>query len=688
MGEFNEYLSVFIDESKEYVQLLNESLLELEKNTSDMEQINRAFRALHTLKGMAGTMGFEVLAKLCHRMESYLDGARSSKIKISSNELDFLFAGLDMIDKMIQNIVNKGTDEIPDDVNSLAIVFERIAAGEKVESKSTNLGEKQSERKDDDSKNFKKLSEKRENKETSSQVGSDSFANEIIKDVLDEANKRKIPAYNVVINLQEGTQLKSARMYMVFHTLEELGVDIIKSIPSVEDIEAEKFDLTIELMCVGNVSQEKIYEKVMKISEIKSVIVRPIEEKGKAVKSNEDEEQSIDNGKQKGEEQKKTKITQTVRVDIEKLDTLMNLMGELVIARSRIADILKKYNIKEVDESLAQLSRITLDLQNVVMKVRMVPIEFVFNRFPRMVRDLSRSLNKEINFVMEGEETELDRTFVEVIGDPLVHLIRNAIDHGIEKKEERISNGKPPIGTVKISARHEGNNVVIEVEDDGRGMNREKIMRKAIERGLITEERAIGMPDEKIFEYVFLPGFSTKDEVSELSGRGVGMDVVKSTVDSLNGTVSLESKLGKGSKVTIRLPLTLAIIQALLIKVNKYVYAIPISIIDSTLNISSKDIRVVQNEEVIVIRGEVIPLVKLWHVFGMEHEETPKEMNVVVVKAGVRKYGLTVDTLIGQEDIVIKSLGKIFSDVKIFSGGATLGDGSIALILDVMNIIE
>lgn len=688
MGEFNEYLSVFIDESKEYVQLLNESLLELEKNTSDMEQINRAFRALHTLKGMAGTMGFEVLAKLCHRMESYLDGARSSKIKISSNELDFLFAGLDMIDKMIQNIVNNGTDEIPDDVNSLASVFERIAAGEKVESKSTNLGEKQSERKDDDSKNFKKLSEKRENKETSSQVGSDSFANEIIKDVLDEANKRKIPAYNVVINLQEGTQLKSARMYMVFHTLEELGVDIIKSIPSVEDIEAEKFDLTIELMCVGNVSQEKIYEKVMKISEIKSVIVRPIEEKGKAVKSNEDEEQSIDNGKQKGEEQKKTKITQTVRVDIEKLDTLMNLMGELVIARSRIADILKKYNIKEVDESLAQLSRITLDLQNVVMKVRMVPIEFVFNRFPRMVRDLSRSLNKEINFVMEGEETELDRTFVEVIGDPLVHLIRNAIDHGIEKKEERISNGKPPIGTVKISARHEGNNVVIEVEDDGRGMNREKIMRKAIERGLITEERAIGMPDEKIFEYVFLPGFSTKDEVSELSGRGVGMDVVKSTVDSLNGTVSLESKLGKGSKVTIRLPLTLAIIQALLIKVNKYVYAIPISIIDSTLNISSKDIRVVQNEEVIVIRGEVIPLVKLWHVFGMEHEETPKEMNVVVVKAGVRKYGLTVDTLIGQEDIVIKSLGKIFSDVKIFSGGATLGDGSIALILDVMNIIE
>jgi len=674
MGEFNEYLSVFIDESKEYVQLLNESLLELEKNISDMEQINRAFRALHTLKGMAGTMGFETLAKLCHRMESYLDGARSGRIKISSSELDFLFAGLDMIDKMIQNIIGTGTDEISEDVDSLTNVFERISAGEKVESKAAILTKQ-------------KNTVEPQNNEPTIHIP-ENFANEVIKDVLEEAKKRRIPAYNVIVTLQEGTQLKSARMYMVFHTLEEIGIDIIKSVPSVEDIEAEKFDLTVELMCVGNVSQEKIYERIMQISEIKNVIVKPIEIGDNEAEEDESKEQGLEGGKQKAEEQKKAKITQTVRVDIEKLDTLMNLMGELVIARSRIADILKKYNIKEVDESLAQLSRITLDLQNVVMKVRMVPIEFVFNRFPRMVRDLSRSLNKEINFIMEGEETELDRTFVEVIGDPLVHLIRNAIDHGIETKEERISLGKPPVGTVKISARHEGNNVVIEVEDDGRGMSREKILRKAIERGLITEERAAAMPDEKVFEFVFLPGFSTKEEASELSGRGVGMDVVKNTVDSLNGTVSLESKLGKGSKVTIRLPLTLAIIQALLIKVNEYVYAIPISIIDSTLIINFEDIRVVQNEEVIVIRGEVIPLIKLWHVFDMEHEETPKEMNVVVVKAGVRKYGLTVDTLIGQEDIVIKSLGKIFSDVKIFSGGATLGDGSIALILDVMNIVE
>uniref|UniRef100_A0A7C5Y9I0 Chemotaxis protein CheA n=1 Tax=Fervidobacterium nodosum TaxID=2424 RepID=A0A7C5Y9I0_9BACT len=674
MGEYNEYLGVFIDESKEYIQLLNDSLLELEKNPSDVEQINRAFRALHTLKGMAGTMGFETLAKLCHRMENYLDASRSCKISITSDELDYLFAGLDYIEKMLNNIVNMGTDEIGEDVAGLVEIFERIASGEKV-SKTEHLVQK---------KEKEEVSSKAVLTTTSISVD-ESFTQEVINDILSEASKKNIPAYHIVVNLQEGTQLKSARMYMVFHTLEEIGIEIIHSVPSVEDIENENFDLTVELIGVGNVPQEKVYEKVMGVSEVKNVIVKPIklekEEKTKEEKKETEKEKNV-------EEQKKVKVTQTVRVDIEKLDNLMNLMGELVIARSRIADILKKYNIKEVDESLAQLSRITLDLQNVVMKVRMVPIEFVFNRFPRMVRDLSKNLGKEINFVMEGEETELDRTFVEVIGDPLVHLIRNAIDHGIETKEERIALGKPPIGTVKLSARHEGNNVVIEVEDDGRGMNREKILRKAVERGLITEEKAVGLPDEKIFEFIFLPGFSTKEQVSELSGRGVGMDVVKNTVESLNGTVSIESKLGKGTKVTIRLPLTLAIIQALLVKVNNYVYAIPISIIDSTLIITSDEIKVVQNEEVIVIRGEVIPIVKLWEVFGMEHETNPKEMNVVVVKAGTRKYGLTVDTLIGQEDIVIKSLGKIFSDVKIFSGGATLGDGSIALILDVTNIVE
>ncbi len=677
MSDFNEYLGVFLDESKEYVQLLNDSLLELEKAPEDVEQINRAFRALHTLKGMAGTMGFEKLSKLCHKMENFLDVVRSGKVKIYSDSIDYLFAGLDIIEKLLTSIQQFGTEEIEESTTGLLEIFERLAKGEKVEKRgsTTNVVSESVARTDD-----KKVKL------------TDSFEKEIINDVLQNAISKGIPAFRIAVNLVEGTLLKSARMYMVFHTLEEIGCEIIKSQPPVEDIEQEKFELSVELLVVGNVDEEKIYNKLMNISEVKGVIVQKLsldessEEKKESFESNVEvkKQEELDEKK----EQKKVKVTQTVRVDIEKLDTLMNLMGELVISRSRIVDILKKYNIKEVDESLAQLSRITLDLQNIVMKVRMVPIEFVFNRFPRMVRDFAKTMNKEINFIMEGEETELDRTFVEVIGDPLVHLLRNSIDHGIETKEERIAYGKSPIGTVRLSARHEGNNVVIEIEDDGRGIDKEAVLKKAIEKGLVDETRAVTLTDEKIFDFIFMPGFSTKTQVSELSGRGVGMDVVKSTIESLNGSVVVESQKGKGTKVSLRLPLTLAIIQALLVKVKNLIYAIPISNIDSTLIVTPQEIQVVQNKEVIVRRGEVIPIMRLWEVLGIEHDESLSEINVVVVKIGNKKYGIAVDTLIGQEDIVIKSLGKMFTDVKVFSGGATLGDGSIALILDITNLVE
>ncbi len=679
MSEFNEYLGVFLDESKEYVQLLNDSLLELEKSPEDVEQINRAFRALHTLKGMAGTMGFERLSKLCHKMENFLDVVRGGKLKIDSYSIDYMFAGLDMIEKMLKSIQETGNDEIEDDAARLAEIFERLAKGEKVERK--------------ESGHTRTVETGLEKQGTEKHIVSDSFEKEIIDDVLQVAKSKGIPAFRISVNLAEGTVLKSARMYMVFHTLEEIGCEIIKSLPPVEEIEQEKFDLSVELLVVGNVDEEKIYNKLMNISEVKSIVVQRLSDEGSKEEKKTFEKEEVETKKQAVEseekkEQKKVKVTQTVRVDIEKLDTLMNLMGELVISRSRIVDILKKYNIKEVDESLAQLSRITLDLQNIVMKVRMVPIEFVFNRFPRMVRDFAKSLNKEINFIMEGEETELDRTFVEVIGDPLVHLLRNAIDHGIETKEERLALGKPPIGTVRLSARHEGNNVVIEIEDDGRGIDKEAVLRKAIEKGLVDEARAATLTDEKIFDFIFMPGFSTKSQVSELSGRGVGMDVVKNTIEALNGSVVIESQKGKGTKVSLRLPLTLAIIQALLVKVKNLIYAIPISNIDSTLIVTPEEIQVVQNKEVIVRRGEVIPILRLWEVLGIEHDESFTEINVVVVKIGNKKYGIAVDTLIGQEDIVIKSLGKMFTDVKVFSGGATLGDGSIALILDVTNLVE
>ncbi|MFN3282616.1 MAG: chemotaxis protein CheW [Pseudothermotoga sp.] len=658
-----QYLSVFIDESKEYIQTLNDSLLRLEKDYQDSEAINETFRALHTLKGMAGTMGFQTMSKLCHEMEQLLDKIRSKKIKLDSAMLDRLFVGVDLLEKMIDSIVKSGTDQSPElDVIEFAKGFEILSA---------ETGNKE-------------ITMEQKTAQTNVAL-SDS-----VEIVIAEAVKEGYNAYQMTVTLSEGTQFKAVRMYMVFKTIEDHGGQILSSKPSVEDIEQEKFDREVELILVIKEEKETLRNMVMSISEIERVTIQDIshaEVRHEPMEKVETEEKEKEKEVVKTESVKeRRRLTQTVRVDIDKLDNLMNLMGELVISRSRIADILRKYSIKEVDESLSQLNRISLDLQNVVMKIRMVHISFVFNRFPRMVRDVAKQLNKEINFIVEGEDTELDRTFVEDIGEPILHMLRNAIDHGIESKEERLAKGKPPVGTVVLSARHEGNNVVIEVRDDGRGIDRAAVIKKAIEKGLITEAQAESMPDEKVYEFLLMPGFSTKLEATELSGRGVGLDVVKSVVESLNGTVSIESIKNKGTTVTVRLPLTLAIIQALLVKINNLVYAIPIANIDSTLNISKEQIQKIQDRQVSVIRGEIIPIVKLWDVLELPHQSEDNIYNTVIVRVGNRKYGLAVDTLIGQEDIVIKSLGKLFSDVRIFSGGAILGDGSIALILDVANI--
>jgi two-component system chemotaxis sensor kinase CheA len=668
-----EYLGVFVDETREYLQNLNDTLLELEKNPEDMELINEAFRALHTLKGMAGTMGFSNMAKLCHTLENILDKARNGEIKITSDLLDKIFAGVDMITRMVDKIVSEGSDDIGENIDVFSDTIKSFASSGKkevseIKSETETKGE--AERKEESADNEEAM-----------------VLPEEVAHVLQEARNKGFKTFYIKVILKEGTQLKSARIYLVFHKLEELKCEVVRTVPSVEEIEEEKFENEVELFVVSPVDLEKLSEALSSIADIEKVIIKEVtavtEESG-AEKRTEKEEKTE---KTEEKSERKKVISQTVRVDIEKLDNLMDLMGELVIARSRILETLKKYNIKELDESLSQLSRITLDLQNVVMKIRMVPISFVFNRFPRMVRDLAKKMNKEVNFIMKGEDTELDRTFVEEIGEPLLHLLRNAIDHGIEPKEERIAKGKPPVGTLILSARHEGNNVVIEVEDDGRGIDKEKIIRKAIEKGFIDESKAATFSDQEILNFLFVPGFSTKEKVSEVSGRGVGMDVVKNVVESLNGSISIESEKDKGTKVTIRLPLTLAIIQALLVKVNNLVYAIPIANIDTILSVSKEDIQRVQDRDVIVIRGEVIPVYRLWEVLQIEHKEELEEMEAVIVRVGNRKYGIVVDDLLGQDDIVIKSLGKVFSDVKEFSGAAILGDGSIALIINVSGIV-
>nr|WP_240739186.1 chemotaxis protein CheA [Marinitoga lauensis] len=481
---------------------------------------------------------------------------------------------------------------------------------------------------------------------------------------------------------------------MVLHKIDDLGGEVVYTNPSSQDIEDEKFDLEIELGVIINVSADELRDNILGISEVESVAVNEFETSDfEKQEKKENSENTITQQKsnvtvENSTNQKKKIQLQSVRVDIEKLDQLMNLMAELVISRSRITETLRKYEIKDVDESLANLSRITLDLQNIVMKIRMIPIAFVFNRFPRVVRDTAKKLNKEVNLIIEGEDTELDRTVVDEIGDPLIHLIRNSIDHGIEPVDERIKKGKPKIGTIKLSAWHEGDGVVISVEDDGKGLDREVIANKAIEKGLVDPSMVSTMSDEEIFSFIFLPGFSTKNKATDLSGRGVGMDVVKTVVESLNGSVTISSKKDIGTKIIIRLPLTLSIIQVLLVTIDNYVYAIPIANIDTTQKITDGDIRIVQGNEVFVLRGEVIPLIRLRDVFNMPKIEDSLTEKVVIVKTANRKYGVVVDNLLGQDDIVIKSLGKYLNSVKEFSGGAILGDGRIALILDITNLNE
>ncbi|WP_036224412.1 chemotaxis protein CheA [Mesoaciditoga lauensis] len=678
--DMSQYLSVFVDEAKENLQGLNDAILKLESDPNSQDAVNEIFRLMHTLKGSSATMGFSKMSKICHALESHLDKVRSGKRKVTENLVDLLFSGIDMLNEAIENIENGGDDsdlDVDEIIQALSGKSENTPTAD--DKKETEEGSKAS--------NFGEEKAEEEEKFSDDEL-------KAVRDVAEKALEENLNVYKITVELSKDSVMKSARMYIVFHRIEENGGQIIHSEPPAEEIEKENFDTTVELIVITAMGVKELQDLVSNVSEVEKVIIQPFDiEKGK-----EEEKEEKETSKKIPEQQAKkvekvtasakrrAKLTQSVRVDVEKLDTLMNLMAELVISRSRIEETLKKYKIKEVDESLSQLGRITLDLQSIVMKIRMIPVSFVFDRFPRMVRDLSKKLNKKINFVVQGEDTELDRTVADEIGEPLVHIIRNAIDHGIETEEERIGAGKPPTGTVVLSARQEGDSVIIEVDDDGRGFSKEKIIKKALEKGLIQEYEVASLSPEEIFNLTFEPGFSTTDNPTEVSGRGVGMDVVKKTIESLNGNVYLESTEGKGTRVVIKLPLTLSIIQALLTEVGENVYAIPISAIDSTITINQKDIKDVEGRKTVLIRGEIVPVVDLRELFSSENME--EKADLVVTRYKEKKYGFIVNRLLGQQDIVIKALGKLFKEVKEFSGGAILGNGSIALIIDVPSLIQ
>jgi two-component system chemotaxis sensor kinase CheA len=507
----------------------------------------------------------------------------------------------------------------------------------------------------------------------------------------------------LTIYIHEYCVLKAARAYMVNRNLEEHG-EIIKLFPTAQDIEDEKFDFHYSVFMVSKETPEKLAEVAESISEIKEVVADYIS------LSNEDvtnytnvlkrEETALASGAARTSETKNGSVqkkankpvtNRSVRVDIEKLDVLMNLVSELIIAKNGLVSISSTSQVAlehGFSEQIEYLERVTTNLHESVMRVRMVPIESVVNRFPRMIRDLSKKLNKEMELYMSGEETELDRTVIDEIGDPLMHLLRNAADHGLESNEERQRLGKNSVGSIFLEAYQEGNNVVIEVRDDGSGINVDKIKKKALERGTITEDQAARMSDKEIIDLLFQPSFSTAEQVTDVSGRGVGLDVVKTKIETLGGEIEVRSVLGEGSTFIIRLPLTLAIIQALMVMIGREKFALPLGSIQTVENIPNTDVRMIQGKEVINLRGSVIPIIRLGEVLDcVKAENEPEEFVIVVVKKGERLAGLVVDELIGQQEIVIKSIGKYIKAHKIVSGSTILGNGEVSLILDVNSLI-
>lgn len=705
--DVSQYLEIFIDETKEHLQSLNEQLLILEKEPDNSETINEIFRAAHSLKGMAGTMGYKRMQRLTHDMENVFSEIRTGKMSVKAELVDVLFRGLDALESYLTNIVNSGNEgeeDYEDILSSLnRILKDGLTAQKEVQAENASVTKEADAPLTAASLNANKNDGEEKVKEAMKELSLADHEERAIAKMYEDGGN----AYEITVTIQESCILKSARAYLVFKAFEEIG-DVIKSNPEVQDIEDEQFDYDFTVVLLTKETAEKVEKLVLGISEIKDVIVHRIEPK----KIVEDEAQSTrennsktgvsssikSNAPQRGttatanQQTAKPVVNRSVRVDIEKLDDLMNLVSELIIAKNGLVSM----NVNEsktrentsFHEQIEYLERITTNLHQSVMKVRMVPIESVVNRFPRMIRDLSKKLGKSMELFMTGEDTELDRTVIDEIGDPLMHLLRNAADHGLESNEERIRLGKSEVGSIYLDAYQEGNNVVIEVRDDGAGIDVEKVKRSAINKGTITEEQATIMSDKEIIDLLFKPSFSTAQVISDVSGRGVGLDVVKTKIEALGGSIETKTELGQGSKFIIHLPLTLAIIQALMVELGSEKYAIPLGSIETIENVSTKEIKYVQTKEVIHLRGNVIPLVRLTKVLDVaDSKEDVNELTVVIVKKGDKLAGLVVDNLIGQLEIVIKSIGKYINNSKIISGATILGDGEIALILDVNALV-
>lgn len=652
----NRYMELFAEESKEHIQVLNDNILELEVDTNNMEAVNEIFRAAHTLKGMAGTLGLNLITDITHNMENILDDIRNQKKEVTSHLIDILLECTDTLDVLIQDVIEFGREGDRDVTDLLTKLKDPISSPIDTETK----------------------------QEYEKAMKLDQYQLSVIKAGVEQG----LTPYWIEIKLQPTCLLRAARAYMVFQAAESFG-EIIKSVPHVQDIEEEKFEDTFYILLLAKGDQAEIQSKLESISEIEYVRIKKAEYSVEAPKEIKDGKNKIEEKQQQKSDGSNHRQVRSIRVDIERLDLLMNLVSELIIIKNTMEDLSSNNTDAGMIENMEYLSRVANELHDAVMKVRMVPIEMVFNRFPRVVRDLAKNTNKRIKLNIVGADTEVDRTIIDEIGDPLIHLLRNAIDHGIELPEERLNMGKEPEGTVDLIAYHDGNNVVIEVRDDGRGINYQNIVDSAVRKGLITKDKANQLDEKDIIDLMFQPGFSTAKSVSDISGRGVGMDVVKTKIEAMGGLIEVETELGKGTRFIVRLPLTLSIIQALLVEVSSEIFAIPLSSVQEIIDIPLSQVKILRGEEVIPYRGSLIPLVRLERELGVEGDDKSRDevITLVVIKKGEKLSGLTIGNLIGQQEIVIKSLGKYLSDIKIISGATILGDGRIALILDINRLV-
>lgn len=720
--DVSQYLEIFLDETNEHLQNLNTQILSLEQEPDNSDTINEIFRAAHSLKGMAGTMGYKRMQNLTHDMENVFSEVRNGNITVKASMIDVLFQCLDALEEYTTNI-RENADEGTNDNEPLIKQLTDILNG----GDGSGDGEESAAPAESAAAASAPAS--------AGSAGGDKKWQEIKlgeteQTVLREALTQGKKVYGLTVKVQESCILKAARAFLVFKAIEETS-EIVISNPPAQDIEDEKFELDFSLIIVSDTELDQILTAARSVSEIEEVIGDVVDLDNVAT-ADEDMASEVPSEKaepepdakpaapaapapaptpaaapasaaptapaaqagKKADDKKpapgKPVVNRTVRVDIEKLDTLMNLVSELIIAKNSLvsASAASGTSSTAVNEQIEYLESVTTSLHESVMKVRMVPIESTVSKFPRMVRDLQKKLGKKMELYMSGEETELDRTVVDEIGDPLMHLLRNSADHGLESAEVRKERGKPEVGSIFLEAYQDGNNVVIEVRDDGNGIDTEAVRNKAIERGVITPEQAENMNEKESIDLLFNAGFSTAKVVSDVSGRGVGLDVVKSKIEALSGEVEVKSKLGEGSSWIIRLPLTLAIIQALMVDIGNEKYAISLGSIQTIEDITPDDVKLVQAKEVMQLRDTVIPLIRLNEILDVESKKNPNDnLVVVVVKKGDKQAGLVVDELIGQQEIVIKSLGKYISKCKIISGATVLGDGEVALILDANTLI-